>query len=66
MLTFAERMNNIEALVVRIYNLAQDLATFDEADAVVTQIFDDIEGLEDRITALKNNINMIERILSTA
>lgn len=65
MLTFNERMNNIEALTVRTYNLAQDLATFDEADTVVTQIFDNIEDLEERITALKNNINMIEKILST-
>jgi hypothetical protein len=66
-LTFDERMDALEALMTRVANDASDLATDDEIDAVVTQIFDEtIQDLRDRTTALKNNLDIVERTISTA
>jgi hypothetical protein len=59
-------MDNIEALALVIYNLAQDLASFDELDAVVVQVFDDLDDLRDRVAAIKNNLNIIDKTLSAA
>lgn len=67
MLSFDDRADNIEALMVQVYNDTMKLATDDELDAVVTQIFDQgIEILQCRIEAVKNNLDIVERIISAA
>ena len=67
MLSFDDRADNIEALMVQVYNDTMKLATDDELDAVVTQIFNNgIEVLRARIEAVKNNLDIVERIISAA
>lgn len=64
-LTFENRMNNLEALAVKVSNDVNNLATDDELDAIVTQIFDDIIGdLTTRIAAAKNTLDIVERTIS--
>ena len=64
MLTLEERLDNIDAGVVSIYHQLDEVATFDELDAVVQQIFDDIEDLENRINAIRYNLDIVESTLS--
>ena len=64
MLTLEERLDNIDAGVVSIYHQLDELATFDELDAVVQQIFNDIEDLENRINAIRYNLDIVESTLS--
>ena len=64
-LTPTERMNNVEALLSRTTQRVHQLRTFDELDAVVEEVFGEIQDLEDRITSLENNLGMIESILPT-
>lgn len=66
MLTPDERMDNIEAIVVQMTNDYKDLATFDELDAIVEEVFDKQEELADRINSLKNNTDIVRTILSQA
>jgi hypothetical protein len=67
MLSFDERISNVEALIVQTYNDYIQLATDDEISAVTTQIFSEgIEILESRIEAIKNNLDIVERIISKA
>jgi uncharacterized protein YhjY with autotransporter beta-barrel domain len=64
MLTPDERISNLEAIVVKLTNDTSDLATFDELDAVVTQLFDDQDALSQRILALGNNIDIVKQTIS--
>lgn len=64
MLTPSERISNIEAIVVKLTHDGNELATFDELDAVVREVFDYQYGLIDRITALENNIDIVRTIIS--
>jgi uncharacterized small protein (DUF1192 family) len=66
MLTFDERIENIEKGLVNINQTYLGLATFDELDAVIALVFDEIDDLQNRIVAVKNNIDIIEEIISTA
>jgi len=67
MLSFDERMDNIESLTVKVYNDFNSLANDDEIDAVVMQIFDQgTQILESRIEAIANNLDIVEHIISTA
>ena len=66
MLTLEERLDNIESMLVQLVNDSKNLATDDELDAVVTQIFDTIDSLEDRVSALKNNLAIVKEILAAA
>jgi len=65
-ITFDERMTNIETLVVKIFNDFRKLRTEDELDAVVEQVFDELNDLENRIAALRNNLEMVKKIIPTA
>lgn len=64
MLTPSERIQNLEAAVVKLKHDADELATFDELDAVVRELFDEQYELTDRITALRNNIDIVREIIS--
>lgn len=65
MLTPEQRISNLEASIVKITNdLKKNIATFDELDAVVTEVFDAQQALEDRILALKNNIDIVKDTIS--
>lgn len=66
MLDLEERLDNVEAGMVRIYHQQKELATFDELDAVVQQVFDEIKDLENRIIAIRNNMAIVEDTLSAA
>ena len=65
MLTPSERISNLEAIVVKLKHDADELATFDELDAVVTQTFYNQRELESRIDALTNNIDIVKTIVSS-
>jgi hypothetical protein len=66
-LAFDERMNTLESLIVKIYNNAGELRTQDELEAVRKLIFDDgITNLENRLIAIKNNLEMVRKIIDTA
>jgi len=66
MLTNDERIKNLEASVVKLKHDTDDLATDDELDAVVTQVFDKQEELASRIQTLKHNMALVKEILSSA
>ncbi len=63
---FDERIETIESLAVKVANDASKLRTDDELAAVRALIFDGIDDLENRIAALKNNLEMVSRIISSA
>jgi archaellum component FlaC len=63
-LTPEERMDRIEALLARMTEVTNKLRTFDELDAVVQEIFGEIEDLGHRIEALENNLDMVESTVS--
>jgi archaellum component FlaC len=64
-ITFDERIERIESLFVKVYNDASKLRTEKELDAAVDQVFNELDDLENRITALENNLNMVEKTIST-
>jgi len=66
MLIINERISNFEANIVKIYHDIKELATDDEIDAVITQLFSDLNKLEDQITTLENNLTLIHDVLKTA
>jgi len=67
MITLTERLNNVESAMVSIYNQATKLATIDEIEAVRQTIFEDeIETLRSRLKAIEYNLDMLEKIISTA
>ena len=63
-LTPTERMDRIEALITKLEFDVTKLRTEDELDVVVTDVFDDLQALENRITALENNLDMVEKTVS--
>jgi len=63
-LTPEERMDRIEALLARLTEVTNKLRTFDELDAVVQEIFGEIETLGNRIEALEHNLDMVESTVS--
>lgn len=64
-LTFDERMDTLESTIVAIYNKSLKLRTFDELDAVREEVFGKITDLENRIAAIKNNLEMVKDITNT-
>ena len=65
-LTFDERMDRIESLAVKISNDFGKIRTEDELDAVVDQVFDELDDLENRLKALETNLDMVNATISTA
>ena len=65
-LTFDERMDRMEALTVKVYNDTIKLRTEKELDAVVDEIFDVLDDLENRLKALSNNLDIVEKTITTA
>ena len=63
-LTPQERMDRIRALLSRMTEETNKLRTFDELDAVVQEIFGEIQDLENRIVALENNLDIVEDTVS--
>jgi hypothetical protein len=63
-ITPTNRMNEIETLINIVDNNVNELPTFDDLDTVVSQIFDDLTDIENRIKAIENILDMIERIIS--
>jgi hypothetical protein len=66
MITSNKRIGNHEANVVQLYNQIKELATDDELDAVITQLFSKQEDLRDRITILEDNLTLVQDVLNTA
>jgi len=62
-LTFDERMDRIDSLTVKVFNEAIKLRTEDELDEVIDLVFDELNDLENRITALKNNLNIVKKTI---
>lgn len=64
-LTPTERMDRVEVLLAKMKVDANKLRTEDELDAVVDTIFGELQDLENRITALENNLDIVETTIST-
>jgi len=64
-LTFEERIERIEALAVKISNDFNKIRTEAELDAVVVQVFDELDDLENRLKTLKTNLAMVNATIST-
>jgi hypothetical protein len=65
-LTFDERIDTVESLLVKNYNDSLKLRTDPELDAVREDIFNKLTDLENRVTAVKNNLEMVSKIINTA
>jgi len=65
-LTFDERMDRIEALTVKVFNNASQLRNDKELDAVTDQVFNELNDLENRLIALRNNLEMVKKTIATA
>ncbi len=73
MLTFDERMTNIEASLTNIMNRVNAAATDgsidttdDELGAVIEQIFGDLDDLKERYKIFKKHSQMVEQIINPA
>ena len=66
MLTFSERMDNLEALLSAISFEYSKIATDDELDAAVTEIWDRVDSVKERTKVIENTLNINREILSTA
>ena len=67
MLTFDERMDNLESLLSIIaFKYNNEVATSDELDAAVTEIWDRVDSIKHRTKIIENTLNTIREILSTA
>ena len=67
MLTFGERMDNLEALLSTIaFGCSNAVATSDELDAATTEIWDRIDSAKHRLKIVENTLNIIRDIISTA
>ena len=73
MLTFDERMTNIEASLTGIMNRVNAAATDgsinttdDELGAVIEQIFGDLDDLKKRYMILKKHSQMVDQIINPA
>lgn len=73
MLTFDERMTNIEASLTRTMNRVNAAATDgsisttdDEIGAVIDEIFGDLDNLKERYKILKQHSQMVEQIINPA
>ena len=64
-LTPIERMDRVEALLIKTKVEANKLRSEPELDAVVDNIFDELQDLENRVTTLENNLEMVEMTIST-
>ena len=65
-LSFSSRMDAIESLIVSVSNQINELPTFDENDSVREQIFTPVWDNRNRVIALEEVLDSIERILSEA
>jgi len=67
MLTFSERMDNVEALMSIIaFEYSNEIATDDELDAAVTEIWDRVDSIRHRLKVIENTLLNTREILSTA
>lgn len=67
MLTFNERMDSLEALLSIIaFGCSNEIATSDEIDAAVTEIWDRIDSAKHRLKVVENTLNIIRDIISSA
>jgi archaellum component FlaC len=66
MLTFSERMDNLEAVLTLLANVYNALPTHDELDAAVTEIWDKLEDLNTEITVLENNTSLVSQTIAAA
>ena len=66
MLTFEERMNNIEAVLTLLANTYNELPTYAELDAAVSEIWDSLEDLTTEIKVLENNISLVSQTIAAA
>ena len=63
-INFEERIETLEALIVKVTNEVNKLRTQDELGAVREQIFDTgITDLRNRIAAIRNNLAMVMKII---
>jgi len=65
-LTISERIEQSEKLLRKLHDELQEVATFEEREAVVNKVFDKIKELQDQIVAIRNNMEMVERTITTA
>ena len=65
-LTPTERMDRIQALLIKTEIEAKKLRSEDELDAVADNVFGELQDLENRIAALENNLDIVEMTISTA
>ena len=65
-LTLSERIERIKALIIKATIEVNQLRSEDELDAVVSNVFDELQDLENRVIALENNLDMVEMTISTA
>jgi len=67
MLTFDERMDNLEALLsIVAFKYSNEIATDDELDAAVTEIWDRVDSIKHRTKVIENALAATREILSTA
>lgn len=66
MLTFSERMDNLEAVLTLLANTYNALPTYLELDAAVTEIWDKLNDLTTEITVLENNTSLVSQTIAAA
>ena len=67
MLTFNERMDNLEAVISIIaFKYSNEIATDDELDAAVTEIWNGVDSIKHRLKVIENTLINIRDILDTA
>lgn len=67
MISFTERMNNLESLLASISNIyTLEVIDDDELDAAITELWDRIDAVKERITVLEDQLAIIQENLSVA
>ena len=67
MLTFSERMDALDSLLAIIaFMYTNEVATSEELDAAVTEIWDRVDDIKQRTKVIENNLAILEEILSNA
>jgi lipid II:glycine glycyltransferase (peptidoglycan interpeptide bridge formation enzyme) len=66
MLTFSERMDNLEAVLTLLSNEYNNLPTYAELDAAVEEIWESLDNLTMEIRILENNIGLVQETIAAA
>jgi hypothetical protein len=66
MLTFSERMDNLEAVLTLLVNEYNNLPTYIELDAAITEIWDSLEDFTTEIKVLETNTGLVSETIAAA